>query len=51
MICGDLEKLYDECLSNIVFILMKNNSYPREYCIKLIEDMKNTNRIILEKWV
>ncbi len=50
MICGDLEKLYDECISNIVLILMRNN-YPKEYCIKLIEDMKNSNRIILEKWI
>ena len=51
MICGDLEKLYDECISNIVFILNKNKSYPKECCIKLIEDMKSNNRIILEKWI
>jgi len=51
MICGDLEKLYDECISNIILILMRNNKYSKDECIKIIEDLKNTNRIILEKWI
>lgn len=51
MICGDLEKLYDECISNIILILMKNNKYPKDYCIKYIEDLKNSNRLIMEKWI
>ena len=50
MICGDLRKLYDELLANIILILQKIKNYPREYCIKLIEEWKNTDRILIEKW-
>jgi hypothetical protein len=51
MICGDLDKLYDELMSYIIIILMKIKNYPREYCVKLIEDWKFSNRIIIEKWL
>lgn len=51
MICGDLDKLYDELMSNIIMVIMKIKNYPREYCVKLIEDWKFTNRIIIEKWL
>ncbi len=51
MICGDVAKLYDECIENILYILHCKNQYPREYSLKLIEDMRNSNRIIIEKWI
>lgn len=51
MICGDLDKLYDELMGNIVTLLMKMKNFPREYCIKLIEDWKYSGKIIIEKWI
>jgi sulfite reductase alpha subunit-like flavoprotein len=51
MICGDVAKLYDECINNIIYILGSKNGYPREYSLKLIEELKFNNRIIIEKWL
>jgi hypothetical protein len=51
MICGDVAKLYDECVENIIYILGSRNGYSREYSLKLIEDMKLSDRIVIEKWI
>lgn len=51
MICGDVQKLYDECIENIITVLKKKASYSREQSVKLIEDMKICNKIIVEKWI
>jgi sulfite reductase alpha subunit-like flavoprotein len=50
MICGDIEKLYDECIANIMSTLMKKESYTMELSKKYVEDMKSKGRLILEKW-
>ena len=51
MICGDVVKLYDECVENIIYILGSRNGYSREHSLKLIEDMKISDRIVIEKWI
>jgi sulfite reductase alpha subunit-like flavoprotein len=51
MICGDVAKLYDECINNIIYILSKKNGYPREHALKILEGMKFNNKIIIEKWI
>ena len=50
MICGDIEKLYDECVNNIMTVLMSKEKKPREVCVKFIEEMKINGRVIIEKW-
>jgi sulfite reductase alpha subunit-like flavoprotein len=50
MICGDMDKLYDECINNIMTIIMKNEGYHREHSVKYIDDMKYNGRLIIEKW-
>jgi sulfite reductase alpha subunit-like flavoprotein len=51
LICGDVAKLYDEVVNNIIYILGKRNGYPREYALKIIEELKFNNRIVIEKWI
>ena len=51
MICGDIQKLYDECIENILSILIKKVNLSREHCVKIIEDMKINERIRVEKWI
>jgi sulfite reductase alpha subunit-like flavoprotein len=51
MICGDIEKLYDECIANIMSVFMKKDKWVREQCVKYIEDMKIKGRMIIEKWM
>ena len=50
MICGDIAKLYDECIANIMSIIMKKQGYHREHSVKYLEDMKFMGRLIIEKW-
>lgn len=50
MICGDIEKLYDECIANIMSTLIKKESYTMELSKKYVDDMKTKERLILEKW-
>jgi sulfite reductase alpha subunit-like flavoprotein len=51
MICGDVVKLYDECVENIIYILGSRNGYSREHSLNLIEEMKLSDRIVIEKWI
>jgi len=51
MICGDIDKLLDECLENILSIYMKRNNLPRDQSVKYMESMKMKNKIIVEKWL
>lgn len=50
MICGDIQKLYDESINNIMGILMKKEGFQRQNCVKYLENMKLENRLIIEKW-
>ena len=51
MVCGDIEKLYNECMSNIMSIVMKKEGFERENWGKYVEDMKVNGRLIIEKWM
>jgi sulfite reductase alpha subunit-like flavoprotein len=51
MICGDVEKLYDECISNIKMILSTRNGLQPEISSKYIETMKITGKLLIEKWM
>jgi sulfite reductase alpha subunit-like flavoprotein len=51
MICGDVEKLYDECINNIQIILSCRNGLNSEISNKYIQKMKDSGKLIIEKWM
>lgn len=50
MICGDLDKLYDEIICILVSTVKKGKNIDRSEALFLIEKLKNSGKILVEKW-
>jgi len=51
MICGDINKLYDECISNLTDTLIHfRNDLNKEKGKEILKEINNQGRIIIEKW-
>ena len=51
MICGDVDKLYVECMENLIKTIQEKMNCERNYAIKIIDNLKINNKIIVEKWM
>jgi len=51
MICGDIEKLYDECMENLIQTHQEKLGCGRNAVVKIFDERKVDNKIVIEKWM
>lgn len=50
IICGDLDKLYDEIISILISAVKLNKGIERSEALFLVENLKTSGKIQVEKW-
>ena len=50
MICGDLEKIYDDIINLLVLEVKKVEGVEKEVAEKKVEELKINEKILVEKW-
>jgi len=50
MICGDLNKLYNECRNNFITVFQDKLQISKDNSEVIFEKMKEDDKIIIEKW-
>ena len=50
--CGDINKLYDECINNLAeTLLFYRNELSLGKAKEILSEYKNQGKIIIEKWI